>query len=95
MCIDGKFQAWVALLYKQLPIKGQVYTVRAVCLRREKLNSSDEATIALLLAEVVNPPDPTSKDGCELAFREERFSPLLEVMGVAEVVNQKKETVEV
>ena len=76
VCINDQFPGWVAEFFDQLPVKGRTYTVRAVCLRRETLKGSEEATIALLLEELRNLEDPTHKDKQELAFKAERFAPL-------------------
>ena len=54
-------------------------TIREVCLRRETLRGSESGTIALLLEELRNPPDPSHKGGEELAFKSERFAPLEEI----------------
>lgn len=82
VCIDAAWQPWVAQVYKQLPVKDQVYTVRKVCMRREdpRDKASNTPTVALLLHELVNPNDPSFKGELELAFREERFRPLEELM---------------
>jgi len=76
VCIDDKFHPGFFLIYKQLPEEGSIYTIREVCLRRETIRGSDSATVALLLEELVNDPDPTHKGGEELAFKQERFAPL-------------------
>jgi hypothetical protein len=79
VCVDDRFPKWVVEFFNQLPIKGCTYTIREVCLRRETLRGSESGTIALLLEELRNPPDPTHKGGEELAFKSERFAPLEEV----------------
>ena len=79
VCVDDRFPKWVVEFFNQLPIKGCTYTIREVCLRRETLRGSESGTIALLLEELRNPPDPTHKGGEELAFRSERFAPLEEI----------------
>ncbi len=79
VCVDDRFPKWVVEFFNQLPVKGGTYTVREVCLRRETLRGSDSATIALLLEELRNPPDPSHKGGEELAFKSERFAPLEEI----------------
>ena len=79
VCVDDRFPKWVVEFFNQLPIKGCTYTIRDVCLRRETMRGSDSATIALLLEELRNPPDPTHKGGEELAFKSERFAPLEEI----------------
>ena len=79
VCVDDRFPKWVVEFFNQLPIKGCTYTVREVCLRRETLRGSESGTIALLLEELRNPPDPSHKGGEELAFKSERFAPLEEI----------------
>ena len=79
VCVDDRFAKQIIEHFKQLPVKGRVYTIREVCLRRETLRGSDSATIALLLEELQNPPDPTHKGDEELAFKSERFAPLEEI----------------
>jgi hypothetical protein len=79
VCVDDRFPKWVVEFFNQLPIKGRTYTIRDVCLRRETIRGSDSATIALLLEELHNPPDPTHKGNEELAFKSERFAPLEEI----------------
>jgi hypothetical protein len=79
VCIDGSFPAWVYRLYQQLPKEGDIYTIRGVSMRREDMHSSDMATSGILLKEIFNPADPTSRSGDELAFRPERFRPLDEL----------------
>lgn len=81
--VDDRWPKWVPAVYKQLPIKDQVYTVRKVCSRREDPLDKGSAsyTIAVLLQEVHNPDDPTYKGtpSLELGFRAERFRPLEEL----------------
>lgn len=79
--VDDRWQPWVPLIYKQLPIKDEIYTVRAVCSRREdpKDKGSESFTVAVLLQELRNPDDPTFKGKLELGFREERFRELEEL----------------
>src|SRR5262245_60886798 len=76
VCVDDRFPLWAAKVYTDLPKKGVVYTVREVCLRRETLQGSEAATVALLLHELHNPPDPSHREHEELAFKSERFAPL-------------------
>lgn len=76
MCINDDFHPRFFIIYKQLPEKGSIYTIREVCLRRETIKGSDSATVALLLEELRNDVDPTHKGGEELAFKQERFAPL-------------------
>src|SRR5258708_30524942 len=77
ICINDSFSPFVRAIYKQLPVKDQIYTVREVFLGREKIvNGGDTATVGLLLEELVNPPDPFHGGKQELGFSCERFAPL-------------------
>jgi hypothetical protein len=79
VCINDTFTNLVRAIYKQLPKKGETYTVREVFLGREKVvKGGDSATVGLLLHELVNPPDPFHKGNEELGFSSERFAPLEE-----------------
>ena len=80
VCINDTFPPYVFALYKQLPKKGDTYTVREVFLGREKMvKSSESATVGLLLEEIKNPPDPFHQGQQELGFSSERFAPLEEL----------------
>lgn len=80
VCINDSFSALVRGIYKQLPVKGNTYTIREVFLGREKIvKGGDSATVGLLLAELVNPPDPFHAGQQELGFSSERFAPLEEL----------------
>jgi hypothetical protein len=87
VCVDDTFGAFVKAVYTQLPVKGRTYTIREVFLGRERImKGGDSATVGLLLAELVNPPDPFHKGREELGFSSERFAPLEELPpGEAEV----------
>ena len=88
-CINDDFEPWVFDLYRALPKKDQIYTVRAVRAGRSnpdftvnenaeiKLTGA-EFDILILLEELINPDDPHSSARQELGFRAERFAPLLE-----------------
>lgn len=79
VCTNDSFPAVVRAIYKQLPVKGSTYTIRQVFLGREKVvKGGDSATVGLLLAELVNPPDPFHAGQQELGFSSERFAPLEE-----------------
>ena len=89
VCIDDSFEPWVFDLYKSLPKKNSVYTVKAVKSGRsnppfvvdEDSNLSigaAEFDILILLKELANPNDPHSSIEQELGFRSERFAPLQE-----------------
>ncbi len=89
VCINDEFEPWVFDLYRSLPKKDRVYTVRAVGVGRSnpKFTVNDDAEIQLkaaefdiliLLKELLNPDDPHSSVKQELGFRSERFAPLEE-----------------
>jgi hypothetical protein len=80
VCINDTFPPFIVALYKQLPVKGDVYTIREVFLGREKIvRGGDSATVGLLLEELKNPPDPFHQGKEELGFSSERFAPLEEL----------------
>lgn len=80
VCINDTFPPIIQALYKQLPIKGDVYTIREVFLGREKIvRGGDSATVGLLLEELKNPPDPFHQGKQELGFSSERFAPIEEL----------------
>lgn len=89
VCINDDFEPWVYDLYRSLPKKGKIYTVRAFGVGRSnpKFEINDDAEIKmtgaefdllLLLKELLNPDDPHSSAKQELGFRAERFAPLQE-----------------
>jgi hypothetical protein len=79
VCINDTFNEFVKAVYKQLPVKGDTYTIREVFLGREKIvKGGDSATVGLLLQELTNPPDPFHVGTQELGFSSERFAPLEE-----------------
>ncbi len=97
VCIDDSFEPWVFDLYKSLPKKNSVYTVRAVKPGRSNPNFvvDDDANLSIgaadfdiliLLEELVNPDDPHSSIQQELGFRAERFAPLQEDLEESEEV---------
>lgn len=89
VCIDDSFEPWVFDLYKSLPKKNSVYTVKAVKSGRSNPQfvvdddanlsiGAAEFDILILLEELANPNDPHSSIEQELGFRSERFAPLQE-----------------
>jgi hypothetical protein len=80
VCTNDTFPAFIRALYKELPVKGNTYTIREVFLGREKVvKGGDTATVGLLLHELKNPPDPFHQGKQELGFTSERFAPLDEL----------------
>lgn len=80
ICINDTFSPTIKALYKQLPVKDTIYTIREVFLGREKIvRGGDTATVGLLLEELRNPPDPFHQGNQELGFTSERFAPLEEL----------------
>lgn len=90
VCINDTFSPTIRALYKQLPVKDTVYTVREVFLGREKIvKAGDSATVGLLLHELTNPPDPFHQGQQELGFSSERFAPLNEIPAEEEAVAEE------
>mgnify|MGYP001164700965 CR=1 FL=1 len=97
VCIDDRFDPWVYDLYKSLPRKNGIYTVRALGVGRSnptfaidddaklKITGAD-FDLLLLLEELHNPDDPHSTIQQELGFRAERFAPLEEDLAENEEV---------
>ncbi len=86
VCIDDQFAPWVYDLYRALPQKNEVYTVRALGIGRSnpQFGLDDDAQLTILgaepdllvlLEELHNPDDPHSTIQQELGFRAERFAP--------------------
>lgn len=89
VCINDDFEPWVYDIYRALPKKDKIYTVRSVGIGRSNptFAVNDDAEIKLtgaefdmliLLKELNNPDDPHSSVKQELGFRAERFAPLQE-----------------
>lgn len=87
VCINDEFEPWVFDLYRSLPKKDKIYTIRSISAGRSNptFAVNDEAEIQLtgaefdllvLLKELINPDDPHSSVKQELGFRSERFAPL-------------------
>ncbi len=89
VCVDDDFAPWVFDFFKQLPKKGQHYTIRSVGMgaSNPNWNVSDEGIsrgetepdFNVLVEELQNPDDPTCSFKQELSFKAERFAPLEEV----------------
>jgi hypothetical protein len=84
-CINDDFSATVRRLYRQLPRKDGIYTVRDVRIGRLKVTSAaggeNAVSYLVLLDELRNPDDPYMRDGAgeEMGFRSDRFAPLEEI----------------
>lgn len=88
VCVDDNFAPWVFDFYKQLPKKGDVYTVRSTGMgaANPNWNVSDkgvfradtEPDFNVLVEELHNPDDPTCSFKQELSFKAERFAPMEE-----------------
>ena len=89
VCINDRFGEFIRAIYLQLPVKGKTYTIREVFLGREKIvKATGTATVGILLAELVNPPDPFHAGQQELGFTSERFAPLEELPARQEEVGE-------
>lgn len=83
-CINDDFSPTIRHLYRQLPVKDEIYTVRYVCIGRSQVTSevgSENAiSYRILLEELHNPDDPYMHENAaeELGFRSDRFAPLEE-----------------
>ncbi|HEY5704190.1 MAG TPA: hypothetical protein VIS96_01295 [Terrimicrobiaceae bacterium] len=84
-CVNDDFSATVRRLYRQLPRKDQIYTVRDVRIGRLNVTSAaggeNPISYLVLLEELRNPDDPYMRDGTgeEMGFRSDRFAPLEEL----------------
>jgi hypothetical protein len=84
-CINDDFSPTVRHLYKQLPRKDEIYTVREVSIGRSKVTSAaggeNDVSYLVLLEELHNPDDPYMHEsaGQEMGFRSDRFAPLEEL----------------
>ena len=89
VCINDTFEALHRKIYRELPIKGTVYTVRECSLGRLKTGANDPGvSFRILLEEISNAPDPYMDEAIaeELGFRSDRFAP---VIGMEETAAEK------
>lgn len=83
VCINADFPEAAKRLYKVLPVKDTVYTVRSTYVGRGNFTKADsgkmDGEIGVLLEEIRNPIDPTLRAGLtgELGFNAERFAEAL------------------
>lgn len=88
-CINDDFSATIRRLYRQLPRKDRIYTVRDVRIGRLNVtsgsNGDNAVSFLVLLEELHNPDDPYMREnaGEEMGFRSDRFAPLEEVRQTA------------
>jgi len=80
-CINDDFSATVRRIFKQLPVKDEIYTVRDVRIGRAQVTGGVDVSFLVLLQELKNPDDPYMADGAaeEMGFRSDRFAPLEEL----------------
>lgn len=84
-CINDDFSATVRHIYKQLPRKDEIYTVREVSIGRSSVTSAaggaNDVSYLVLLEELHNPDDPYMHESAsqEMGFRSDRFAPLEEL----------------
>jgi len=89
VCCNDSFEPWVYDIFKQLPKKNNIYTIRGMSSGRTnpKFALDDDANlkmtgaefeILVLLHELKNPDDPYSCVKQELGFRHDRFAPLVD-----------------
>lgn len=71
VCIDDQFPLGIEKLYRQLPVKDQIYVIRDVVPGQSLAGTEGE--VAVYLVGLVN---PTNKVGVERGFNAERFAPL-------------------
>jgi hypothetical protein len=82
VCINDEFPPEARKLFVDFPKKGSIYTVRAMYIGRGSYfrheSGQKDGEIGLLLEEVLNPRDPSLKQGLngELGFNSERFAPV-------------------
>ena len=79
-CANGDFDPLAKYLYRDLPIKDSVYTIRECTIGRTRTGSPDKGVSYLvLLVEVTNGPDPYQHPSRaeELGFRSDRFAPMV------------------
>jgi hypothetical protein len=90
VCVNGDFAPLHKAIYRALPVKDQVYTVRECSLGRTRTGSPDSGiSYRVLLVELVNDLDPYMHPDHaeELGFRSDRFAPVIseEVSEEAEI----------
>jgi len=90
VCVNDDFSATVRHIYRQLPRKDEIYTVRDVRIGRTQVTGGDVSYL-VLLRELHNPDDPYMRDGAgeEMGFRSDRFAPLIDTSVEEEAVESE------
>jgi hypothetical protein len=88
--VNDDFSATVRHIYRQLPRKDEIYTVRDVRIGRTQVTGGDVSYL-VLLRELHNPDDPYMRDGAgeEMGFRSDRFAPLIDTSVEEEAVESE------
>lgn len=81
ICIDDKFHPEIAFLFKELPIKNNIYVCRDCTIGTKNPwngNIHDHISYKVLLEELHNDVDPCTIKGCneEMGFASDRFREL-------------------
>jgi hypothetical protein len=80
VCVNDDFQPMHKAIYRALPRKDVVYTVRDCTLGRTRTGGADKGcSYLVLLVELVNGPDPYMHPTVaeELGFKSDRFAPVI------------------
>jgi hypothetical protein len=78
VCVDDKIHPEIAFLFRMLPEKNKVYTVRECTIGTKNPwngNIHEHVSYKVLLEELLNDIDPCTVKGCkeEMGFASERF----------------------
>jgi hypothetical protein len=82
VCINDTFESLHRKIYRELPKKGVVYTVRECSLGRLKTGATNPGvSYRILLEEISNDLDPYMDEAMaeELGFRSDRFAPVTRI----------------
>jgi hypothetical protein len=80
VCVNDDFQPIHRTIYRALPRRDVVYTVRDCTLGRTRTGGADKGhSYLVLLVELVNGPDPYMDPSSaeELGFKSDRFAPVI------------------
>jgi len=90
VCINDTFESLHRKIYRELPKKGIVYTVRECSLGRLKTGAANPGvSYRILLEEISNDLDPYMDEATaeELGFRSDRFAPVTPIAKEEETKN--------